>query len=71
MIYEYKKKKNQIVENAGVAFVKGADERNGFFEKKVIYDEQVQTKKGKGLRISGTNGSGDELRQVTRVGGSI
>ena len=25
---------NQSVENSGVAFVKGADERNGFFEKK-------------------------------------
>ena len=25
--------KNQSVENAGVAFVKGADERNKFFEK--------------------------------------
>ena len=26
-------KENQSVENAGVAFVKGADERNKFFEK--------------------------------------
>ena len=26
-------KKNQSVENAGLAFVKGADERNKFFEK--------------------------------------
>ena len=26
-------KNNQSVENAGVAFVKGADERNEFFEK--------------------------------------
>ena len=26
-------KKNQSVENAGVAFIKGADERNEFFEK--------------------------------------
>ena len=30
IIIEYK---NQSVENAGVAFVKGADERNKFFEK--------------------------------------
>ena len=28
---------NQRVENAGVAFVKGADERNEFFEKKKYY----------------------------------
>ena len=36
---------NQSVENAGVAFVKGANERNGFFEKKkktAIYDELVR-----------------------------
>ena len=35
--------KNQSVENAGVAFVKKANERNEFFEKNeqtVIYDEQ-------------------------------
>ena len=30
---ETKKKKNQSVDNAGVAFVKGANERNEFFEK--------------------------------------
>ena len=41
---------NQSVENAGVAFVKGADERTEFFEKNkqtVIYDEQVSTNKAK------------------------
>ena len=40
----------QSVENAGVAFVKGADERNKFFEKKkksVMYDEQVRANKEK------------------------
>ena len=42
-------KNNQSVENAGVAFVKGAIERNEFFEKK-IYNKQ-----SKGLRNSGTN----------------
>ena len=39
---------NQSVENAGVAFVKGASERNEFFEKNiqtVIFDEQVRTNK--------------------------
>ena len=37
---------NQSVENAGVAFVKGANERNKFFEKKtVMYDERAQTNK--------------------------
>ena len=50
----WRPKGNQSVENAGVAFVKGANERNEFFEKKKnqteIYDEQ-----GKGLTISGTN----------------
>ena len=38
------------VENTGVAFVKGADERNKFFEKKnqsVMYDEQVRANKAK------------------------
>ena len=47
------KHKNQSVENACVAFVKGANERNELFEKKKqtgMYDEQ-----GKGLTISGTN----------------
>ena len=28
--------RNQSVENAGVAFVKGANERNSFFEKKKL-----------------------------------
>ena len=37
--------KDQSVENAGVAFVKGATERNEFFETKqtVMYDEQAWT----------------------------
>ena len=37
--------RNQSVENAGVAFVKGANERNKFFKKykqSVMYDEQVR-----------------------------
>ena len=41
---------NQSVENAGVAFVKGAIESDEFFEKnkpKVMYDEQVRTSKAK------------------------
>ena len=41
---------NQSVENAGVAFVMGADERNEFFEKNkqtVMYDEQVRKNKVK------------------------
>ena len=42
---------NESVENAGVAFVDGANERNESFEKiNKQYDEQ-----GKGLTISGTN----------------
>ena len=43
-------KNNQGVENAGVAFVKGANNRNVFFEKNkqtVMYDEQVLTNKSK------------------------
>ena len=42
--------KDQSVKNAGVAFVKGANERNEFFEKNkqiVMYDERVQTNKAK------------------------
>ena len=42
--------KNQIGENAGVAFVKGANERIEFFWKnkqKVMYDEQVRTDNAK------------------------
>ena len=48
---KWRHKKNQSVENAGVAFVKGADERNKLFEKKnkqsVMYDEQVRANKAK------------------------
>ena len=39
-----------IDQSAGVAFVKGADERNKFFEKNKqseMYDEQVRAKKAK------------------------
>ena len=36
---------NQNVESTGVSFVKGANERNEFFEKTVIHCEQVQTNK--------------------------
>ena len=41
---------NQSVENTGVAFVKGANERNEFFEKinkKAMYDEEVRTNKAR------------------------
>ena len=41
---------NQSVENAGVTFVKGADERSKFFEKNkqsVMYDEHVRVKEAK------------------------
>ena len=46
----------QSVENASVAFVKGADERNDFFEKNkqtVMYDEQVRTNKAKDYQSQG------------------
>ena len=47
-IPELETKKNQRVENAGVALVKEANERNEFFENKTaIYDEQVWTNKAK------------------------
>ena len=44
-----RKEENQSVENAGVAFVKGADERNKLLEKKKseMYEEQVRANKGK------------------------
>ena len=48
-----RKNNNKGVENAGVTFVEGANERNEFFEKinkQLIYDKQ-----GQGLTISGTN----------------
>ena len=41
---------NQNVENAGVVFVKAADDRYKFFEKiskSVMYDEQVRANKAK------------------------
>ena len=42
---------NQSVENADLAFVKVTNEINKFFEKKtkqkVMYDDQVRTKKAK------------------------
>ena len=50
---------NQSVENAGVAFAKGANERDEFFEK--IYKQECirnmsgQTRQRKGLTISGMN----------------
>ena len=44
--YSYKFQ-NQSTENAGVAFVKGAHERNEFFEKINKHDEQVQTNNAK------------------------
>ena len=48
--YTTTQKNNQSVENAGVAFVKGAHKRNEFFEKINKYDEQ-----DKGPTISGSN----------------
>ena len=42
--------KNQSVENAGVAFVKGANEQMNSLEKikkTVLYDERVRTNKAK------------------------
>ena len=48
--------KNRIVENAGVAFVKGAPERNEYFVKINSNVLQASTdEQGKGLTISGTN----------------
>ena len=47
---------NQSVENAGVAFVKGAYGRNDKFEKNkrtVIYDGQVRTNKAKDYQSQG------------------
>ena len=48
---------NQSVEDAGVAFVKGAYERNCYFEKKskqtVIYNEEVRTNKAKDYQSQG------------------
>ena len=51
MLHEFN---NQSFENADVAFVKGADERNKFFEKNkqsviitVMYDEHVWANKAK------------------------
>ena len=52
-------KKNQSIENAGVAFVKGANEKKKWLLQKnkqtVTYDEH-----GIGLTTSGTNWFGDE-----------
>ena len=54
MIPKFSPFDNQSVENAGVAFVKGANERNEFFEK--INKRQTTTdEQSKGLTISGTN----------------
>ena len=55
---EFHPSMNQSVEKAGV---KGASERNEFFEKIGTANEQ-----GKGLTISGTNLFRDELRQVKK-----
>ena len=48
---------NQSVENAGVAFVKGGDEINEFFEKETNSNitQTSQDEQGKGLTISVTN----------------
>ena len=56
-----KVKYNQSVENAGVAFVKGANERSDFFRKNkqtVMYDEQVRTYKANGRTDLGMNSVG-------------
>ena len=55
---------NQSVKKPGVAFPKGADERNEFFEKK--HEEQVRTNKAKDYQSQGRTDFGDELRQVTK-----
>ena len=50
------RRKNLSVENAGVAFVKGANERNEFFEKNkqtVISNEQVRTNKAEDQQSQG------------------
>ena len=44
---------NQSIENAGVAFVKGADERNKFFEK--INSQKCMTNKGRQTRQRTSN----------------
>ena len=50
-------KKTLSVENAGVAFVKGGNERNDFFEKKnkqtVMYDERVRANKAMDYQYQG------------------
>ena len=45
---------NQSVENAGVAFATGANERNYFFEKQPV-SRTIPNELGKGLAISETN----------------
>ena len=48
--------KNQSVENAGVAFANGADERNKLFEKIISNVGRTSAgEQGKGLTISGMN----------------
>ena len=60
----WRPKGNQSVENAGVALVKGANERNEFFENKTTKIYNVQ---GKGLTIFRDELISDELRQLTKV----
>ena len=48
--------RNQSIENAGVASIKGAYKRNDYFEKNkqtVIYDQQVRTSKAKDYQSQG------------------
>ena len=47
--------KDQSVENAGVAFIMGANEINESFEKKSDIRRTSPDEQGKGLTISGTN----------------
>ena len=51
---------NQSVENAGVAFVEGADERN---KQSVMYDEQVQANRPRTNNLRDELIWGNELRQ--------
>ena len=64
---------NQSVENAGVAFLNGANERkkkemSSLKKNKqtVIYEEQVRTNKAKDYQSQGRTGVWDELRQVSK-----
>ena len=72
LIPHYSSLLNKSVENAGVTFVKGANEGNEFFEKTNSNLWQTSPdKQGKGLTVSGTKWFGDQLCQVTKAGVSL